>query len=99
MLQLCDLLPEAVPSLIFNLQTMQHGAITSDRKTQIGSQLGCLGTIPWTPQEIYFGATQCSFPGHEVYEAILPINGVLERSDEAMKVELSCVSIHISILF
>lgn len=54
-LALCDLLPEAVPSLIYNLQTMIYGRITPERKYEIGKRLGCNVDIPWTVEEIYFG--------------------------------------------
>lgn len=97
MLQLCDLLPEAVPSLIYNLQTMQLGEITNDRRSEIGQLLGCSGNVPWTPDKIYFGSIQCSFPGHEVYEAILPINGVIKRAQEAMQfAQLYMTPIHLN---
>lgn len=83
-LQLCDILPEAIPSLIMNLQTLQYGRITTDRKYEIGKRLGCSADIPWTPEDIYFGSIKCTFPGHEIYEAILPINTIISRAKEDM---------------
>lgn len=84
-LALCDLLPEAIPSLIMNLQTMQHGRITPEKKFEIGKKLGCTSDIPWTPEDIFYGQIQCTFPGHEIYEAVLPINTVIKRADESME--------------
>lgn len=84
-LALCDLLPEAVPSLIYNLQTMIYGRITPERKYEIGKRLGCNVDIPWTVEEIYFGSMQCTFPGHEIYEAILPINTLIKNANENME--------------
>ncbi len=50
-LALCDLLPEAIPSLIFNLQTIQLGRISPEKKFEISQKLGCIGEIPWTIEE------------------------------------------------
>lgn len=84
-LALCDLLPQAVPSLIMNLQTMQYGSISPERKFQIGKRLGCSNEIPWKGETSYYGQIACTFPGHEVYEAILPIDGLIKSSTESME--------------
>ena len=63
---LCDLLPQAIPSLIYNLQTMQYGRISTERKFEISNRLGCLMDIPWRPDDINNVTMKCSFPGHEV---------------------------------
>lgn len=81
-LALCDLLPEAIPSLIFNLQAMQLGRITVEKKFEIGKRLGCTNDIPWSPDEIYFVQMQCQFPGHEIYEAVLPIKQIVKNAEE-----------------
>lgn len=84
-LQLADLLPEAVPSLIYNLQVMQLGRLSREKKSEIGQRLGCTTDIPWTPDEIFYASIQCTFPGHEIYEAILPINNIIKRSQESLE--------------
>ena len=84
-LQLCDLLPEAIPSLIFNLQTVQLGKITMQMRMNISRQLGCHQTLPWTPDDISNSFIQCTFPGHEVYEAILPMKIIFENLAENLE--------------
>lgn len=74
-LTLCDLLPEAIPSLVFNLQLMQYGVLTDERKNEITKKLGCTGQIPWYGKASY--PITCTFPGHEVYEAILPLEATI----------------------
>ncbi len=83
-LALCDLLPQAVPSLVFNLHTLQYGRVSAEAKFAIGRRLGCSTEVPWTPDEIYYSAIQCSFPGHEVYEAVLPLAGLVRGLAEDM---------------
>lgn len=78
-LALCDLLPQAIPSLVYNLQTMQFGRITPEKKYEISSKLGCTNTVPWTLEEIYDGYIVCNFTGHELYEAVLPINNIIKN--------------------
>jgi hexosaminidase len=72
-LAVCDLLPEAIPSLVYNLETVIYGKIDGDRRGKINDQLGCSPMIPWSVEEIYDGFIRCKFPGHSVYEAILPL--------------------------
>ncbi|CAF0942961.1 unnamed protein product [Brachionus calyciflorus] len=74
-LTLCDILPQSIPSLIFNLQVMQHGRLTEQKKEEISRQLGCTGQIPWDGNVNY--PITCQFPGHEVYEAMLPLQPIL----------------------
>lgn len=74
-LTLCDILPESIPSLIFNLQLMQSGSLTPEKRDEITKQLGCAGQIPWDGNVQY--PITCKFPGHEVYEAMLPLQSVL----------------------
>lgn len=74
-LTLCDLLPEAIPSLIFNLQVMQYGPLDDQKKQEITKRLGCSGQIPWDGVVNY--PVKCNFPGHEVYEAMLPLQSIL----------------------
>jgi hypothetical protein len=77
-LVLCDILPIAIPSLVFNLQTMQLGEINEEKKNQITMNMGCNGKIPWSHQELESNfMITCNFPAHEVYEAILPLNNVV----------------------
>ena len=75
-LALCDLLP---PSLIYNLQTVILGKISNLKRVEISNKLGCSSPIPWTPEEIYDGYITCNFTGHEIYEAVLPINNIIRN--------------------
>jgi hexosaminidase len=84
-LQVCDLLPQAIPSLIYNLQTVQLGEINQDMRLNISKELGCVQLIPWTPEDVHDGYISCSFPGHEVYEAILPLQGLFRNLEENME--------------
>jgi len=80
-LQLCDILPEALPSLAFNLQTMQYGELDDQRKDLISTTyLGCSGKVPWFGQYMSYERLQCTFPGHEVYEAILPVKDIIKQA-------------------
>ena len=83
-LQLCDLLPQAIPSLVFNLQTIQLGELTDEKRADLSRELGCVGTIPWKPQELNNLNFKCKFPGHEVYEAMIPLNSVFESIKESL---------------
>lgn len=77
-LQLCDLLPQAIPSLVFNLQLFQHGRLSEDKKQSITRDLGCSSQIPWFGQHHSYASLTCTFPGHEVYEAMLPLGELLK---------------------
>jgi hexosaminidase len=83
-LALCDLLPEATPSLVFNLRVMQTGPLNDAIKGEITRDLGCIGQLPWNGKDVY-GSVRCEFPGHEVYEAILPIENVLRSYKDTME--------------
>ncbi len=78
-LALCDLLPQSMPSLIYNLQTVILGRISNLKRIEISNKLGCSSPIPWTPEEIYDGYITCNFTGHEIYEAVLPINNIIRN--------------------
>lgn len=82
-LQLCDLLPQAIPSLVFTLKAAQVDEIDDGIRSQVTSQLGCR-YIPWNLDEVNEGRVMCNFPGHEIYEAILPIKSLLENYEENM---------------
>jgi len=83
-LALCDLLPQAIPSLIYNLQALQFGRITAESKYTIGKRLGCNTDVPWTT-DYYYSMIECSFPGHEVYEAVLPIVYIIKQLNEDLE--------------
>ena len=76
---MCDLLPQAIPTLVYNLQTVQLGKITPEKRYEISNRLGCSNQIPWTLEEVYDGYIQCNFTGHEIYEAVLPINNLVKN--------------------
>ena len=84
-LELCDLLPTAIPSLIFNLRAIQLGQINEVARRQVDKDLGCMPSAPWTNEEIYDGHISCSFPGHEIYEVILTLPGIKRRYEEDFK--------------
>lgn len=92
-LQPCDLLPQAIPSLIYNLKTVQLGSISNEQRVSISHELGCQNQIPWTREEVSGNYMSCTFPGHEVYEAILPINHVLRAAKENVDYARKYVSI------
>ena len=75
---MCDLLPEAIPSLVFNLQTMQYGPLNEQKKNEITNRLGCTGKIPWDSPPFYTAPFSCTFPGHEVYEAVIPLSFLIK---------------------
>ena len=81
---LCDLLPQAIPSLIFNLKAMKIGKLTEKIKNEITVQLGCNGPITWNSENINMNIN-CDFPGHEVYEAILPIESMIDSTSKTIK--------------
>lgn len=64
-LQLCDILPQAVPSLVVCLQAIQFGELNNDHRNEISRELGCTGMMPWNGEVAYI-STSCTFPGHEV---------------------------------
>lgn len=71
-LQLCDLLPQAVPTLIMCLQTMQLGELSNSMRLDISKELGCNGLVPWNGDRT-FSYMQCNFPGHEVIQKLKKI--------------------------
>lgn len=81
-LELCDLLPTAIPSLIFNLRAIQIGQINELARRQVDKELGCYPGTPWTNEEINEGQITCSFPGHEIYEVILTLPAIKRRYEE-----------------
>ncbi len=85
---LCDLLPQAIPSLVVNLQTAQFGRITLEKRVEISKRLGC-PDLPFTFEEvvisIFSQPVKCNFPGHEIYEAILPINNIVKSAQESLE--------------
>ena len=83
-LSLCDLLPQAIPSLVFNLKAMQVGELTEKMRDEITKQLGCNGPITWDGANINENIN-CDFPGHEVYEAILPIESIIDSTSKTME--------------
>lgn len=86
-LALCDMLPQAIPSLVFNLKVMQAGPYGESTKAGlIMGKLGCIGHVPYFgDKDLYSGSSlRCRFPGHEVYEAILKAELAL-RSYESAK--------------
>ena len=84
-LQLCELLPQAIPSLVFSLQAMKYGNLSNTMKFNISRQLGCRQMVPWTPEAAQNSYLQCSFPGHEVYEAILEMKIVFDELKKSLE--------------
>ena len=82
-LVLCELLPQAIPSLVFNMHTMQVGRLSEEKKKDITTSLGCNGLIPWTGTFSWSTLT-CTFPGHEIYEVII----TLDQHVQALKTNM-----------
>ena len=57
---------------------MQVGELSDGQRQEISTSLGCNYRIPWTPEEVS-EATRCSFPGHEVYEAVIALPNLLKN--------------------
>lgn len=64
---------------------MKEGPLSDSRKNEIRGKLGCQGQIPWFGNDAYGGSVKCGFPGHEVYEAVLPIESVLKSMRTTME--------------
>lgn len=84
-LQICDLLPQAIPSLIVNLQALQYGEVTMQMRMNISRQLGCRQTIPWTPEAALKSFIKCTFPGHEIYEIIVEMQILFDELAKSME--------------
>jgi hexosaminidase len=84
-LALCDLLPQAIPSLVFNLKTVRNGSISRKDRLEIQNNLlKCEEKIPWYESEA-FEPVLCKFPGSELYDAILPYNYMMNMVDDALE--------------
>jgi hexosaminidase len=72
-LTLCDLLPQAIPSLILNLYVMQFGALNDTQIKKISNELNCPQMFLWDPSEGGFNrAFSCTkFPGYKLYNVLL----------------------------
>jgi hexosaminidase len=81
-LALCELLPQALPSLVFNLKVLQVGPLSDSAKYEVWSKLGCKRPIPWYGATDAYGAIECTnLPGYEVYDALLPLENTLKLQD------------------
>lgn len=77
-LTLCELLPQAVPSIIFNLQTVKYGSLTTTLINNVRDKLGCNSQIPWTLEEMKFTMQlKCNFTGHEIYKAVISLQALI----------------------
>ena len=87
-LVLCDLLPQAIPSLVFNMQVMQIGKLSEEKKNDISKNLGCNGKIPWwndwphpiSLSELHNLPTSCTFPGQEIYTIVITLDNVIQNT-------------------
>ena len=72
-LALCELLPQAIPSLVFNLATVSSGTLTQEKISKINNDLGCIVPLPWTLEEAEYryGSMSCKFPGNEIYKLVV----------------------------
>jgi len=85
-LTLCDLLPQAVPSIVFNLQTVKHGSLNQFQINTISDSLGCSYQIPWSLEEMrYFNHIQCNFTGNELYKVVISLEALLPNIKEHME--------------
>ena len=87
-LVLCDLLPQAIPSLVYCMQTMQYGELNEEKKSQIQSSiLGCNNQVPWwnswphpvSLQDLYNLPNKCNFPGHELYTIVIRLDQTIQN--------------------
>ena len=84
-LVLCELLPQAVPSLVFNMHTMQVGKLSEEKKTNITKILGCNGDVPWDgTYPAYSRPIVCSFPGHEIYEVVITLDQYIQNAKSSL---------------
>ena len=82
-LTLCDLLPQAVPSIVFNLQTVKHGSLNQQQVNDISNSLGCSFPIPWSIEEMkYSRQIQCNFTGNEMYKVVLALEALIPAVNE-----------------
>ena len=58
---------------------MRSGSLSDTKKLGITRQLGCNNQIPWFGADSVNTQIQCTFPGHEVYEAILELPNLFQR--------------------
>lgn len=67
---LCELLPQAIPSLGICLQVVHKGAFSPDSHQSVSSDLGFTSPLPLNP----FTCTEiphCNFPGSRVYQLMV----------------------------
>ncbi len=74
----CDLLPQAVPSLIYCLTAATIGEVNQTEAKKIEQDLGCNRPIAMNPKNMFDTSVICTFPGHEVYEAIIPMDSLIQ---------------------
>ena len=85
-LTLCDLLPQAVPSIVFNLQTVKHGDLNQLQIRKIRNKLGCTSQIPWSIEEInHSRPIQCKFTGNEIYKVVLALEALIPIINDHME--------------
>lgn len=80
-LQLCELLPQAIPSLVFNLQTVKYGTLSKKKISEINNDLGCNWPAPWTLGEVESTGSMisCNFTGNGLYKTVLSLMNILPQ--------------------
>ncbi|XP_063446453.1 hexosaminidase D-like isoform X2 [Mytilus trossulus] len=77
---LCELLPQALPSLGICLSVLNKGTFNADLHNGVSDVLKFKSHLPISPFQC-LGAPPCDFPGHKVYRDMLDFNH-LEASYE-----------------
>ncbi|CAG2242815.1 Ciliogenesis-associated TTC17-interacting protein [Mytilus edulis] len=77
---LCELLPQALPSLGICLSVLNKGTFNADLHNGVSAVLKFKSHLPISPFQC-LGAPPCDFPGHKVYRDMLDFNH-LEASYE-----------------
>ncbi|CAC5369951.1 HEX [Mytilus coruscus] len=77
---LCELLPQALPSLGICLSVLNKGTFNADLHNGVSELLKFKSHLPISPFQC-LGAPPCDFPGHKVYRDMLDFNH-LEASYE-----------------
>lgn len=67
---LCELLPQALPSLGMCLMMLQQGSFTAEVHTSVSQDLKFLSPIPLNPFQRY-PVPPCQFPGSEIYTSLM----------------------------
>lgn len=74
-------MPQAIPSLVFNLRTVVNGSLSTNSIDEINKYLGCYANVPWTIEEAEnrYGTLTCSFPGNKIYSSVISFSSLIKN--------------------